>query len=80
MEDTGVFPPLLLLRALRWPLSPLPRGDSAGSAAPADALQERERGGRLRRPASSRGNYAQGELLLRIMAGGELALRVAACA
>lgn len=80
VQDTGVFPPRLLLRALRWPLSPLPRGDSAGSATPADALQGRGRGGRLRRPASARGSYARGGLRLRVMAGGERALWVAACA
>lgn len=60
-----------MLRALRWPLSPLPRGDSAASAAPAGALQGGRRGGRRRLPAPACGNCARGDLVLRIMAGAE---------
>lgn len=80
VEDIGVSLPRLLLRALRWSLSPLPRGDSAASAAPAGAFQGRGCGGLRRLPAPACGNCAQGELLLRIMAGAERVLRAAACA
>lgn len=80
VEDIGVSLSRLLLRALRWSLSPLPREDSVASAAPAGALQGRGCGGRRRLPAPACGNCAQGELLLRIMAGAERVLRAAACA
>lgn len=63
IEDSGVWPLRLLLRGLRWPLSPLPRVDSSRFAAPAGALQGQGRGGPGRLPAPAPGNCAQGEFL-----------------